>query len=190
MDQKGTEDNKNAENNEAVVTDTPTPTPANEVPSGGQNAASAEKTADGDKTANEYTLSEVIGKDHIEVEYTGYKFYSSYPENTTNAYFSLTPMEGNQLLVATFNIKKTSNKDITLNLGKSDVIYQLDVNVGTVYKPQLSLLVNDLQFIDMKIEAGKSKTALLIFEVSKNLDKSNINLIASKNDKTVIFEIK
>jgi len=93
-------------------------------------------------------------------------------------------------LVASFLAKNISDKEKTLNLSNSKVLYQLDINVGTVYKPLLTLLENDLQYIDITIGAGKNKTVLLVFEVSKDIDISNINLIASKDDRTEIIEFK
>jgi hypothetical protein len=62
--------------------------------------------------------------------------------------------------------------------------------VGTVYKPLLTLLENDLQYIDITIEAGKTETVLLVFEVSKDVEISEINLIALKDERTEIIEIK
>lgn len=162
---------------------TATPTPAQE--------ATTENSDSGvEAVAKEYTLSEVIGVSDIEILYSGYKICESYPEDATSAYFSLTPAEGNQLLVASFSIKNQSNKEKVLDLSNSGELYQLDINVGTVYKPSLTLLKNNLQYIDITIGAGKTETALLIFEVSKDTDISDINLITSKEDRTEIIEIK
>jgi len=170
------------ENNANTTTVTPTPFL--------EEAITENEDSEGAKVTKEYTLTEVIGEPDIEIQYSNYKICESYPEDTTNAYFSLTPVEGNQLLVASFLAKNISDKEKTLNLSNSKVLYQLDINVGTVYKPLLTLLENDLQYIDITIGAGKNKTVLLVFEVSKDIDISNINLIASKDDRTEIIEFK
>lgn len=135
----------------------------------------------------EYTLTEVIGEQDFEIEYKDYKISDTYSEGP---YFSLDAREDNQLLVTTFSVKNISDKEKTLSLSKSDVLYQLDVNVGTVYKPLLTLLENDLQYIELTLGAGKTETVVLVFEVSKRTDISDINLIASREGRTEIIEIK
>jgi hypothetical protein len=138
----------------------------------------------------DYTLTEVIGAENFEIEYTGYKVAESYPEDAQSAYFSITPRDENHLIVASFLVKNKSNKEKKLNLSKAKIQYQLDINVGTVYKPSLTLLENDLQYIDIKIPGGKAEPVLLIFEVSKGTDMSDINLMVSNDNKTEIVKIK
>lgn len=137
-----------------------------------------------------YTLADVIGDSNFDIRYTSYKLVDTYPEDESNRLFSVDPREGYQLLVVNFLIENKTYTDNHIDLSKSMVQYQLDINVGTVYKPQLALLENDLQYIDMIVEAGTTTPAVLIFEVTRELDMSNINLIASKDSKTEIIKIK
>ncbi|MDF2611737.1 MAG: hypothetical protein K0R92_3211 [Lachnospiraceae bacterium] len=162
----------------------PTPTLS---PTEGATVSTEGKVADSEK---DYTLTEVIGEKNFEIEYTGYKVTESYPEDTDSAYFSLTPREGNQLIVASFIVKNKSDKEKTLNLSKAKILYQLDVNAGTIYKPSLTLLENDLQYIDITIPEGEAEPVLLIFEVPEGTDMSDINLIVSNDKKTDIIKIK
>ena len=165
-------------------TDTPTPTIAPEddstINSDGKEVV----------TQKEYTLTEVIGEKDFDIQFKGYQITETYPEDIESTYFSLTPREGNQLLVTSFSVLNNTDSEKTLNLSKAKIIYQLDINVGTVYKPSLTLLENDLQYIDMAIKGGKTKTVLLIFEVSKDKDITEINLIISKDNKSEIIEVK
>lgn len=138
----------------------------------------------------ESSLTQVVGVKGFSVQYKSYKLVDSYPENTENADFSLSPRQGYQLLVATFNIKNTLKETENINLIKSGITYKLDVNTGTVYKPLLTLLKNDLQYIDLDLGSGNSKSVLLIFEVSKDAGISDINLKAEKADKTVNIKLK
>lgn len=137
-----------------------------------------------------YTLSEVIGDSNFDINYTSYKLADTYPEDETNRVFSLDPREGYQLLVVDFLVKNLTSEDKTIDLSKSIIQYQLDINVGTIYKPQLALVENNLQYINMKVKSGDKISAVLIFEVSREIDMSDINLIASKDSKTEIIEIK
>ena len=145
---------------------------------------------EGTESDKDYTLTEVIGADGFNITYNNYKLYNVYPEDETNAYFSLTPLEGNQLFVASFSVENTTEKEKKLDLRKSKVDYQLDINVGTIYKPLLTLLENNLKYIDMNIGIDKKEEVLLIFEVSKDIQLNDINLIISNGSKTEIIEIK
>ncbi len=138
----------------------------------------------------DFTISEVIGVENFNITYKSYKLCSVYPEDESNAYFSLTPLEGNQLLVVSFAVKNITDKEQRLDLRKSKVAYQLDINVGTMYTALLTLLENNLKYINMSIGAGKTEEVLLIFEVSKSVDINNINLIISNGAKTEIIDIK
>lgn len=153
-----------------------------------------EQASEGDEGTTEpeedFTITEVIGAENFDINYNSYKLCDVYPEDETNAYFSLTPLEGNQLLVASFTAENLSKKEKRLDLRKSKVDYQLDINVGTIYKPLLTLLENNLKYIDMKIGASKKAEVLLIFEISKDIKLDDINLIISNGAKTEIIDIK
>jgi hypothetical protein len=150
----------------------------------------AEVTQTPSDTNNDYSLIEVLGIDGFDMAYSGYKLADTYPEDADSAGFTLTPRNGYQLLVTEFTVKNISDQKKELNLINSDISYQLDINMSTVYKPLLTLLQNDLQYIDMTIAGGKSEKVLLVFEISKDVDMSNVNLIVSKDGISNTFEIK
>jgi hypothetical protein len=158
------------------------------------NSETDEKALDSGETSGsgskEYTLTEVIDDKNFNIQYLSYQITDEYPKDKKSSYFSLTPNEGDQLFVVSFSVKNISDKDATLNLSKSKIQYQLDVNEDIVYKPSLTLLENDMQYINMDVKKGKEETMLLIFEISKKADISKINLNVSNNEKTEIIEIK
>lgn len=137
-----------------------------------------------------YTLSEVIDEKSLIIKYLGYEFHDSYPEEETSAYFSLTPREGNQLLVASFSVENTSNKSVKLDLKKEKILYQLDIKTDLIYKPSLTLLENDLRYIDISIKKGKKETVLLVFEIPKEKDYDEVNLSISRNSKSILINLK
>ncbi len=137
-----------------------------------------------------YTLSEVVEESGFDIQYTGYKLVDTYPEDESNLVFSLDPRDGYQLLVVDFTVENTTDINKVIDLGKASIQYQLDINVGTIYKPQLALLENDLQYIKLNVRSGAKIPAVLIFEVTKDIDMSDINLIVSRDARTEIIEIK
>lgn len=167
------------------VSPTPTP-PADE----NDNSHMSENSSTEDAGDDIYTVSEVLGVEGLDIQYIGYKLYDSYPDDETSSYFSITPRKGNQLLVSSFSIENETDKDRKIDLRKADISYQLDINIGTIHKPYMAFLENDLRLINMLIEKDTIKTAVLIFEVPKDLDMNEINLIISNGSRAEIIEIK
>jgi len=165
-----------------------TPTP-NAIPNstGDQNTSASDLT---DAPKKEYTLTQVIGEEGFDLQYTGYIVADTYPEDATDAYFSIPAREGNQLVVLSFQLKNKLDKKNTLDLTQADITYQLDVNVGTVYEPPFALLENNLKLIDMTLKAKEEKEVILIFEVKKDVVMNNINLMVTRDTKSEIIEIK
>lgn len=152
-----------------------------------------DENSDNDGTVSEdiqYTLSEVIGDDSFDIQYSGYHLADTYPEDESNLVFSVDPRKGYQLLVVDFIVENISDEDRIIDLSKAQIQYQLDINVGTIYKPQLALLENNLQYIKLNVRAGEKIPAILIFEVTRDIDMSDINLIVTRDTKTKIIEIE
>lgn len=170
-------------------TTTATPTPAssqNTEPTQGQTELPAVSTA----PEKEYTLTEVISEKGFEIQYTDYDIMESYPEDVTDAYFTITPRSGYHLMVLSFVLRNTQDKENNLNLTKANVGYQLDVNVGTIYEPPFALLENNLKLIDLTLKAGEEKPVVLIFEIKKDTQVKEANLMVSRDNRTEIIEIK
>jgi len=157
----------------------------------GTTAENVNVTGSGSESSEEYTLSQVIGQKGCDIRYTGYKLVESYPEDATNTGFLLTPSSsGDQLLIVGFEVNNNSNNDMKLNLIDSDILYQLEVDGSMKYKPLLTLLENDLQYIDIAIKGGESGDVMLIFEITKDVDMSNVSLIVSNDDKSNTIKLK
>lgn len=138
----------------------------------------------------DYTLSEIIGESSFDIQYIGYKLVDTYPEDETNRVFSIDPREGYRLLVVDFTVENISDKDNIFDLTEAKIKYHLDINKEAKYRPQLALLENNLQHINMNIKTGGLIPAVLIFEIPSDMDESEINLIVTKDTKTKTIKIK
>ena len=175
-----------------VKNETPAPEVITPTPVGSTNTGSGQSNNQPTPTVTplDYTLTEVIGEKGFEFEYKDYIITESYPEDASNAYFSITPRDGYQLIVLNFNLKNTLNKDNRLNLTKAEIEYQLDVNLGTIYVPPFALLENNLKLIDITLKAQEEKSMVLIFEIKKDTTLNDINLMVSRDNRSEIIEIK
>lgn len=141
-----------------------------------------------ENTNSAYTLSEVIGNTNFNINYESYQLVDAY--HSDDAYFVLSDSVGYKYLVVNFAIKNIADSKQTLNLSDGVIEYELIVNSGAVYSPLLALLENDIRYIEVKIDEGKSSKGILIFEVPDNTDISNVNLAITNDNKTAIINIK
>lgn len=137
----------------------------------------------------EYTFTEVIGTEDFDIQYQRYTLYTNYPDDTSSTYFSLTPSEGNQLLVVSFAARNITKDTNNLNLIKSGVRFQLEVNEETNYVPLLTLMENDLQYINIPIEGDGMEEVILVFEIL-NKDIASVQLNVSKENKKANIILK
>lgn len=135
-------------------------------------------------------INEIIPIAPLDIEYASYKMYQTYPDKKTQDYFTMNAREGYQLMVVNFRIKNSTQNAHKVNLLKDEIQYQLDINTGTVYKPLMTLLVDDLQFMNTKIGAKQTENAHLVFEVPTDTKISDANLFVIKDDKVSILTMK
>lgn len=155
------------------------------------NADKKDKKEDNVNT-QQVSLSELIGLKDFDITYSGYEIAKFYPEKTDGTYFSVQADNGKQLLVVKFNIKNKSDKAKQINLSEAEIKYQLNIAGSKNYIPWITLLDNDMQYIDTTIETGKATEAVLIYQISKDTDpnKENVKLVVSKAEKEIAIPIK
>ncbi|ABX43213.1 hypothetical protein [Lachnoclostridium phytofermentans] len=165
---------------------TVTPTPSAEKPSTVSNKGNTNGHQTGANIQANSDFTEVIGIKNLTIEYTGYDIVNSFSDE----YFSLDASKGKQLMVIKFNVKNTSKNATKLQLTDAGIQYQLDIDMGTILKPQLTFILNDLRYIDLEIGGKETKEAIVIFEVPKKQEMKAANLIISKDEKTAIIKLK
>lgn len=143
-----------------------------------------------DKSPVYSDINEVYDKKNFDITYDSYKLYDSYPENPEKLGFSVDAAKGNKLVIIKFNVKNLSDKKKSINLLKDSMKYQLDVNIENIYyKPMVTLLLNDLQFLDIEIAGNKTETAVIAFQI-KDTPVKKMNLFVTREDKTAIIKLK
>lgn len=148
-----------------------------------------QKNEDSDYEVSNMNLSDEMGNGKFDISYENFRLYDSYPKEKANDYYSLEAAKGKKLLVVSFDINNLSKKDQVLNLVNSGYEYILDNGSEVTYKPKLTLLLNDIQYLDITVPAGKKKEAVLVFEVPENIDLSKYSLIVSNKEKNAIIKL-
>ncbi len=154
-------------------------------------ADSMNKAAEKNKKTVEYVhLNDTIGNKNFKIDYQKYELSNSYNGNISNQAFTIDASANNQLLIAYFNITNLTNKSQKLNLAGSNIQYQLNVAEGNSYKPLITLLINDMQYINMDFADGETKEAVILFEIPKDTDLSNVEMAVYNKANISNFKMK
>jgi len=152
----------------------------------GDKVAPSEDLQNGNTISLENMFKEALNE-NFSITYTGYKFYESYP--VENDFFTLEATNGKQLLVITFDVENTAVKTKSLDLRNYNLQYRLTNRKDFVLNPMMTLLFNDIQYINLGIAAGETQKAVILFDVSKDIDMSDMMLTITKEDKTVLLDL-
>lgn len=138
-----------------------------------------------DSKKEQLELTDVINVKECKINFSKYQILNSY-EQGKSVYIKAD--KGKKLVVLEFKIKNKSDSDRKVKLLKKNITYTLIVNNGGEYQPNLSILVNDLQFYNENIQKGKSKKAVLVFNVPKQEIKNTMKLQVIRDNQ--ISEVK
>lgn len=151
------------------------------------NSTSVEDENDQNEQLDTVNLSDAIGVKECRVNYLKFEILDSYEQGEA---VYMKADKDKKLVVLEFKIKNNSNSDKKVNLLKKNISYTLTVDGGGEYKPELSILVNDLQFYNENIQKGKSKKAVLVFSISEKEVKETMKLLVTHDNKKSEVKIR
>ena len=198
-----------AEEREVRLTPTPTPTPKPKNPTAtptpvaessnpsGNNAAGGASAATPVPTATPVPLynqaettkqlTQLIAVEDITISCNGCELMESV---VSNNYFSLQAKEGRQYAVVSFTLTNNSNRDINFDASGKGLEYSIDVNTKDKSRVSLSLLENDLQYMEILVPASGSAEAVLVFEIADTEINTLHLIIEDKEDNTVFVKLQ
>ena len=169
-------------------TPVPTPTPAKEK-TGKEKENSGNNSSSSAQTANRksVSVSDIFGIKGVTVQTASYQLKSSYG---SSVYQIMPSGKGNRLVVVYFNIANKSGKKKRINMAVKNVSAELLVNGKSVGGPLLSLMDNDLQNLNVALDAGKKKQGVLLFEVSKKAKVDSVQIRFTTDTKEAVSSVK
>lgn len=173
---------------EKEVTETPTPTPtsaAAQASDAPQESQPEQTKAAPEDSKKEVSLDDLYHLKGVSILYTSYRLADKYGSSQIRA------EQGKKLLVAEFSLKNNSGAKKKVKLiDRRKITYQLNVD-GTTYSPQISLLENQLDYLETVIAKGKSQKAVLVFQVDKNAtNASTIDLSIEEGNSKASVKMK
>lgn len=136
-----------------------------------------------------YTAISTVYKSNLKVSSSGYSFYKTYPERV-NAILPIEASAGNTICIVNLKLKNSSASSKKLNFLQDSYSYQLEVDSKKTYKAVQSLLVDDIQYLDVELKAGKSCQAIVAFEIPEKAKKKSLKLLVTKGSNTAALKIK
>ena len=136
------------------------------------------------------SLTKAVGNSNFKINYKKYELYDKYISEDSTSNMTLEAGENKSLLVLYFDIKNLSNEALKIDLVEEGIGYQVSLNNGKKLKPLLTLLMNDIQYLNLDIVANKTREAVIIFEVDKNTDLSNSVLTVTRKEMTSSIKLK
>lgn len=160
------------------------------VPEKIETVTEAEVETETDASITYQPISKIYEADGCTVEYIDAKEYQMYPKTKEDNYFLLEAADGKKLLLLNFEVKNDGNEEKTFSLVDSKIQYVLENKNGKTYRPLLTVLVDDLQYLDVKIAPGKSKKAVIVFELPEKAEKKDSILYITKKDDKARIDIE
>lgn len=165
----------------SILEPTPTPEPTaaptqepseSGKPGGGGDGAAVQGDG-GEQTLSEVSLSELYGIEGVTIKQTSYEVKNTYG---SQAYAVITPKKGKKLAVVYFRIANESGKAKRVKLDNANVQAQLYLDGSSVGGPLLSIADGDLQSFNEKIDAGKKRQGVLLFEIDKSAKAEKVEV--------------
>lgn len=151
---------------------------------------SEENNAGGAEGENTVDADEVFSLSGFQFTCVGKQECREYTQKNAKAYAVYANDKNKKLVIVDIKVKNTTASDKKIKLMKKGYRYQLVTSDGTSYNAQITAFNNDINFLSEKVEAGKAKKCIVIFEVPKktNVDKCQLNIL--KGSSTATLEIK
>ncbi len=189
------------EERELRLTPTPTPTPKplrptiTSVPQqGSNNSTGSVSTATPTPTPALYNeaetsrqLTEIIGVENITVTCEGYELLKSVQ---STEYFSLVAKEGRQYAVVKFLLYNNTGEEQVFDASENGLEYSLDINTKTISRVSLSMLENDMQYMEIPVPANGTAEAVLVFEIAEEEINTIHLIIENESENTVFAKLK
>lgn len=145
-----------------------------------------DKKNDADDSNRVKNITELFNPE-FKVTYKNFTITDHYQENKT---FTITAPENKKILALYFNIKNNTGTEKRFSSSDENIVYTLINSDNGKASAEISMLSNDLQFLNEKIGSGAEFDAVLIFYVKENDRDFTVQLKNSETGKYFDIEIE
>lgn len=135
-------------------------------------------------------ITEVVGVEGFRVTYAGYETLESIQSGD---YFSLNAKPGRQYLLVKFEVTNETERELAFDTTEQRLECTVDINLGSISRASLSMLPNDLQYMNAEavMQPGETQETVLVFEISSKEEIQTAHVrMKNQNDEIVIIKLK
>lgn len=125
----------------------------------------------------EVKLQEMYDYSDLSIRYKGYKECDTYPDKTEDSYFSLVAADGKKLVVVSFSVMNNSEEKVRFSQLDSKIFYRLNVDGDKYLKPSMTLLSNDIQYVNTEIGPKEAIETVAVFSVDEASDMGIASIV-------------
>lgn len=144
------------------------------------------------KIGTEQDIAIIAGVDGAKITFREYFFSDKYPVTDEQGDFiSLEASEGYQLLVLQFDVENVTESVLPVSMMDKDLDYRIIVNQTKAANPMLTILMDDLGTLETNVEPGTPQEAVLIFQISEDIqdDLETIDLYVTDDEGDNVIKI-
>lgn len=146
----------------------------------------SESAQDGQIASTEATLAQACQAKGFSISCRSIKTTQEFKDSTSQG-LAVCAEKGKTIAVVTFDVTNDANKQKRLYQLEKGIKYDLELEDGTQYTSELSLMTNDMNFLNMKFKAGETKKCVVFFQIPK--DKSIKNALLKVTGATHVASI-
>ncbi len=118
-------------------------------------------------------IADVLELSGLDIEYESISYKDTFSEGD---YFNMSASSGNTYQVLTIKLTNNTSSKVSVDILNQSPTITYDIN-GESYKAMTTVLTDDFHNMQTSVAAGKSKTAVLITEVSQGDEKDPESVI-------------
>lgn len=127
------------------------------------------------------SINEVIGIENLTLEYQSYEITDTYSEVKSDD-VNFEAEKNRTFFVVRYKMKNNSEHTVEIDLLSKKIQYVLNLNEKQ-YGAVISLVDNDMQFMQTTLKSGKEKEGILVFDIPKNLTIKDASLVINNSKK-------
>lgn len=146
----------------------------------------------GSEAQSEVSLEETLGlPGQLVLSYTGYEIVGSYPQDTSEEYFTVDAEEGNQLVVLHFDLQNQGDGTETADTMGQSLLVRVSVN-GNTSVSLTTLLENDLMLYREALNPGETRDVVFLaeFEAQSLLDVVSVEIDVKNGDRNATIQLE
>ncbi|MBQ9984409.1 MAG: hypothetical protein IJP29_07450 [Lachnospiraceae bacterium] len=149
-------------------------------------------TAEATDIGTESNIGVIAGLVGVDITYRDYTITDKYPATDEQGEFIfLEASEGYQLLVVRFDVVNTTDGVVSVSLLDKELDYRVVCNGTKAAKPMLTILMDDLGTLETNVESGTAQEAVLVFQISDNMQQElqTMDLYVTYNNTENVIKI-